>query len=70
MSVPNASTNFNSIHSLDQRASVTLTADTGMGMIVAVEEAHCVLGTCTKQPASVLLHGRLLRSFSSNHFSN
>ncbi|KAG9318174.1 Rad1/Rec1/Rad17 [Chiua virens] len=27
------------------RASVTLSADTGMGMIIAVEEAHCVLAT-------------------------
>lgn len=39
---------------LDQRASVTLTADTALGMIVAVEEAHCLLGTSAGQPASVM----------------
>lgn len=27
-------------------------------MIVTVEEAHCLLGTSTGQPASVMLHGR------------
>lgn len=48
-----------SFHSLDQRASITLTADAAMGMIVTVEEAHCLLGACFRQPTSVLLHGRI-----------
>ena len=46
---------------LDQRASVTLTADTAMGMIVTVEEAHCLLGAWSRQLASVVLRGCLQR---------
>ena len=41
-----------------------------MGMVVTVEEAHCLLGTSTGQPASVLLHGRLRRPYSFSYLSN
>jgi hypothetical protein len=72
MSVSNASMNSDSNlrRQSDQRASVTLTADTAMGMVITVEEAHCLLGTSTGQPASVLLYGRLRRPYSFIHHPN